>query len=1433
VTPLSATHVRTAAELVTYLTSLGFVLTASAGKLRLSAPKDALTPELRDELTQAKPEILALLERRQAEASDRLVVTPVSRDEPLPLAVAQERLWFLYQLDPASAAYNIVGAERFKGRLDRPAFARVWAEIIRRHEILRTTFPVVDGRPVQQVAPAGEVSIADIDLRELPEQTRVTDALQRAATEAERPFDLEHGPLFRVVFLHLADDEFVLVVAIHHIICDQWSLGVLLAEFGELYLAFVGGGVPRLPELPVQYGDYAACHRAWLEGPRLQTQLAYWRQQLTGLGPQELPSDRPRGSASTGHGARAKLRLPPALLVSLRALGGAERASLFMVLMAAFKIVLTRHTGQADLAVGTPIANRTVREIEGLIGTFVNTLVFRTDLSGNPTFRALLARVRTVALDAFANQDLSFERLVSELQPQRGGQRSPFFQVLFNVQNSPTADVHVAGVEVQTLQLPRRSTQFDLTISIDTEVEGSIVYSYSTALFDAVTLERLFGHYLTILEAVVRNPDVRIDDIDILSAAERATLLEEWNRTRQPYAEDETVVALFERQARRNPGAIAVICGNDQLQYGELDRRATQLAGYLQALGAGPETLVGLCLQRSADLVAALLGVLKSGAAYLPLDPAFPRDRLAFMVEDSGAEIVLTEQGLQDLVTTPSGDSGDADDAGAPRSRPRPRTICLDLEAKAIARAAEPVAGLAAQGDHLAYVLYTSGSTGRPKGVQIPHRALANFLLSMQREPGLSSQDRLLSVTTLSFDIAALELYLPLVTGARLVLATRDEVTDPGRLQALMRSEAITVMQATPATWRMLLDAGWPGHDTLTILCGGEAMPRDLADRLLSRAHALWNMYGPTETTIWSTVEKVEADQQPIRIGRPIANTETYVLDPHLRPTPIGVAGELFIGGDGVARGYLGRPELTASRFLADPFSGRDGGRLYRTGDLARFHNDGRIECLGRIDHQVKVRGFRIELGEIEVVLAAHPAVRQTVVVVQEHGGENTLVAFVVPHTAAASTAAAAIDVDDLRQHVRGRVPPYMVPTFFVELEALPLTPNGKIDRAALPRPTITPRAPEAAGRPRSNLETKLAAIWAELLNLPSVGVDDDFFELGGHSLLAVRLMTRIEIMFERKLGLATLFEARTVRHLAEVIERRRTLSGWISLVPIQTQGTKPPFFCVHGVGGEVLVYSDLAARMAPDQPFVAIRASGQDGRSAPVHTIEGQAELYISEMLRYQPEGPYYVGGYSHGGRVALEMALQLEAMGKRVAFLGILDTAPSGLPQRPLTYARRWLRNLPLWFWYDARKTSWLRNRERLQRARQILRKKLAVSKNGAGSRNGGPPPRMADVRDIMKIDHLPEHIQQMYALDFAAYVKYRPAARCGAVTLFRACGQPVFGSHYPDLGWSTVSRDPVQVRHIKGNHSSILSEPDVQHLATALRLALEEAQAREERP
>jgi amino acid adenylation domain-containing protein len=1020
-----------------------------------------------------------------------------------PASFAQERLWFLDQVDPGTSVYNIPQALRLEGPLRIELIASALREIVRRHEALRTTFGSTDGTPFQLVASSRSLDLPTFDLRHLPEGERWAEAQRLADQDARAPFRLEEGPLLRASLLVLGDLDHVLLLNVHHIVCDGWSLSLLFDEMSELYRAFAAGLPSPLPDVPIQYPDYTLWQREWLKGGELDRQLGFWRDLLRGELPVlELPSDRARPPLPTFAGGWIKFDLSGELTSGVAALARREGISLYMTLLGAFVVLLHRLSGQAEILVGSPIANRDRAQIEGAIGFYTNTVVFRTDLQGGPTFRALLGRIKQDALGVYANQDAPLGEVVSAVRPERSAGHNPLFQAMLGFQKAPEAALALAGVKVTPLVVHNGTSKFDLLMEVQETAAGMQCFlEYSLDLFDDATARRFIEHFRALIEGIVRDPDRPVDELPILSSLERRRILVDWNATAADYPRTSCLHDLVVAQASRTPEAIAVEYEDERLTYGELERRSGVLARYLRALGVGPDVMVGVFLDRSPEMIVGLLGILRAGGAYLPLDPSFPPERLATMVSDARAPVILTQESLAARVP--------AHDA---------RQIVLDTgwERSAVdgltEGSEEPERRTGP--DNLAYMIYTSGSTGRPKGVQIPHRAVVNFLTSMSREPGITSADRLLAVTTLSFDIAGLELYLPLIVGGTVVLAGRDLATDGPRLLAELSSAGVTMMQATPATWRMLLEAGWEGPSDLTILCGGEAWPPGLATALLERSARLYNMYGPTETTIWSTCSRV-TEGSTVLIGSPIANTQTYVLDGELEPVPIGVAGELYIGGDGLARGYWERPELTAERFIPDPFRPEPGARLYRTGDVARYLPNGMLQYLGRSDDQVKVRGFRIELGEIEAVLAQHPAVRQAVAVVREDvSGDKRIVAYVVHRASPSPT------VSELRKFLRGLLPEYMVPHLFVELEGLPLTQNGKIDRRALPDPfeVCSDRAEEHAP-PRTPLEVFVADLWRELLHVERVGLRDNFFDLGGHSLLSMQVAHRIEKKTGRRLN--------------------------------------------------------------------------------------------------------------------------------------------------------------------------------------------------------------------------------------------------------------------------------------------------------------------------
>ncbi len=1082
-------------------------------------------PDLALRIAGLSPAKRELLERRLRERGERAVAAEsiarrVNRAEA-PLSFPQQRLWFLDQLEPGSILYNVTRSVRLRGRLDVEALRRSLEGLVERHEVFRTTFAVVEGEPRQRIAERGSIPLPVTDLSSLSPAEREEAAARVARREEQTPFDLAGGPLLRAQLLRMSEDEHVLVLANHHIVSDAWSAGILFRELGALYGASAGGVASPLPPLSIQYADFAQWQRGADHGQVLSRQLSYWKARLEGA-PHvlDLPADRPRPPVQGFRGARETLTLSASTTAALSAFSQKEGLTLFMSLFAAFNALLSRFTGSEDIVVGSPIAGRTRPEMEGLIGCFLNTLVLRTDVSGDPSFRELTRRVREVALDAFSHADIPFEKLVEELNPDRSLSHTPLFQVMFMLQNAPVSDLDMEGLEVEPLPFALSTAKFDLTLSLSPAADGMRARAeYDVDLFDGPTIARWLRHFEALLEAALLDPDAPISTLRLLTPDEEHTILFDWNATDAPLPPEGPLSRMFEAQAARTPDAIAAVFESEQMTYGELNARANVIARRLQALGLGRGSLVAISLDRSLAMLASLLGILKAGAAYLPLDPDYPRDRIDFMIGDAPVSGLLTSRNLVGRFGAFAGPvlfAGEEDPAGVPT-----------LSGENLPDTPGP--------EDRAYLIYTSGSTGRPKGVAIPHRALANLIGSMRERPGLSRTDVLLSVTTLSFDIAALELYLPLVTGARLVLVSREVAADAPRLLERIARHRVTTMQATPATWQLLLQGGWQGGAPGRIFCGGEALSRDLARDLSSRCRELWNFYGPTETTIWSAMHPIgkHIPGASAPIGRPIANTRMYVLDPAARPAPIGIPGELFIGGAGVALGYWNRPELTAEKFVPDPFRGGSE-CLYRTGDLARHAADGTLEFLGRLDGQVKLRGFRIEPGEIESVLLQHGGVREAAVILGDGPrGDKRLFAWIVP------APGERVDPEVLREFLAGKLPEYMIPSGFVSLERLPLTPNGKVDRRALANrdtPARSERAPSVA--PRNETEEALATLWADVLGLESVGVEESFFDLGGHSLLATRLMSRIRERFGIDVPLRGLFERPTVAAFAGEVAR-------------------------------------------------------------------------------------------------------------------------------------------------------------------------------------------------------------------------------------------------------------------------------------------------------
>ena len=1101
--------------------------------------------DLIGDLSPEQLDLLLLRLSRERKGISRAQITRQGREvNTFPLSFDQQRMWLLDQLAASNLVFNIAHALRLTGPLNVRALYRSINEIVRRHEILRTTFTVVDGQPSQLIAPALEIALSVVDICELEQANRERAAFHSAAKsgsplpildsqDAQASFDLSEGPLLRTTLFRLAEDAHVLLVTMHHIVSDGWSMGVFFQELSILYEAFSKGRASPLPELPIQYADFAVWQRQRLHGEVLEDLLAYWRQQLSGELPVlELPTDRPHPPLRTFQGAAKAVLLPRSLTESLRALSRREGVTLFMTLLAAFNALLHRYTGQTDILVGTPIANRDRVELEGLIGFFTNTLVMRTDLSGNPGFRDLLLRVREMAQGAYEHQDLPFDRLVEMLNPERDLNRNPLFQIEFAFQHPPISVMNVSGLKLSPLPVGTTTEEFDLSLNIIDDGDAlTTSFEYSIDLFDDVTITRMLGHLQTLLEGVVANPEQRLSDLPLLTDKERHLMLVEWNNTQMDYPKDLCIHQVFESQVEQTPDAVAVTFEGKRLSYRELNQQANQLAHYLQALGVGPETIVGICVERSLEMVVGTLGILKAGGAHVPLDPTYPKERLAFMLGDAQPSVLVAQKWVLDALP----------EHGA-------KMVYLDADWNAIARESteNPVSKVTT--DNLAYVIYTSGSTGKPKGAMVTHGSLVNAYYAWDAAyPLRSGTSSHLQMASFSFDVFTGDLVRALCFGAKLVLCPQDWLLNPEKIYELMRREKVDYAEFVPALLRSLiryLRDTEQSLDFMRLLIVGSDIwymneYRTLFDYCGPETRVI-NSYGLTEATIDSAYFEADYFQlvhefclnQPVPIGRPFPNTRMYIMDRYLQPVPVGVPGELYIGGEGPARGYFDWPDLTAERFIPDPFTDRPGTQLYKTGDRARYCPDGTIELLGRVDNQVKIRGFRIEPGEIEAILQKHPSVRESVLTVREDvPGNRYLVAYIVP-SATATTAS------ELGHFLEARLPKYMVPSVFMMLDALPLTPNGKIDRNALPAPKI--RSEDTYIAPRNDLERTIADIWRKLLGVERITIHDSFFELGGHSLLASQLVRRLCDALKIEFPLRKLFESPTVYGLAEAVEEIR-----------------------------------------------------------------------------------------------------------------------------------------------------------------------------------------------------------------------------------------------------------------------------------------------------
>ncbi len=1041
-----------------------------------------------------------------------------ARARVVPTSFAQQRLWFLDRLEPGRPGYNIARPMRMLGDLNVPALRLTFNSIVERHATLRTSFKIVDGEPVQVIAAACEIDLPVVDLTHLAGAELEEEVSRLVKAGGESPFDLTRGPLLRAGLLKLNSREHVLLLTIHHIVSDGWSMGVLFRELTELYEVFVEGRPSPLAPLAIEYADFVLWQRRKFQGEALATEIEYWKKQLTGAPPiLELPTDKPRPAAQTTSGAYYSIFMPRRLSDAVYELSRRSSATIFMTLLAAFQIMLSHYTGEPDIVVGTPIANRTQRETEDLIGFFVNTLVLRTDLSGNPTFSNLLSRVRETALQAYAHQDLPFEKLVEVLKPQRSLSHSPLFQVLFAVQNAPQSRFKVANLElVDSLRLGRTS-KFDLSLYVGEFAEGlRLTFEYNTDLFEPATISRMAGHFQTLLEGISENPEHRIYDLSLIGNEERRQLTEVWNDTNLEYPQV-CIHQLFEQQAALTPARIAVQRDNQSLSFAELNARANQFARRLQSLGVGPEVRVAVRLERSLDMVVSLLAILKAGGAYVPIEVNYPDQRASFILNNCGALMLLTNASLRGSITAE-----------------RCSVICLDGDGfKIVAEDDSNLVGRASA-ENLAYVIYTSGSTGHPKGVLGTHRASINRFNWMWRMFPFQEGEVCCQKTGLSFVDSIWEIFGALLAGVPLVLLGDEVVKDPQRFVVALEKNGISRLVLVPTLLRVLVESGYPLAERLSGLkfcfSSGETLPLELARSFRKQLPGcrLINLYGSSEVAADVSYHEVgDPLDSRVPIGRPLANTQIFILDVNMQPQPVGIPGEVYVGGAGLARGYLNNPELTAEKFVPSPFSHEPGARFFKTGDIGRFLSDGNIEYYGRRDHQIKIRGFRIELGEIEEVLARHPAVQQSIVTVDENEGHARLLAYVVLHKSGQ-------DAAGLRAYLRQELPEYMLPAAFVILDQFPLTSTGKIDRRSLPLPSDARQQLDGPYQgARTDVEKIIGSVWEDALGVQNVGTTDNFFDLGGHSLLLVKVHDKLRKLFEKELSITDLFRYSTIRSLA------------------------------------------------------------------------------------------------------------------------------------------------------------------------------------------------------------------------------------------------------------------------------------------------------------
>ena len=1354
-----------------------------------------------------------LMARHTAAAQDKRIA-PREGDGPAPLSHAQELLWLLSQVFDDGVAYNAPGAFQLEGPLDLELLARAFQGLTERHEILRTTYKVLDGRPMQFIGPAVPVELNVVDLRGRSADEQDAESQRILKEESRFRFDLVEGPVMRPTVIRLSDNDHILMVNMHHVATDGYSRTAIYHDLTVLYEAFANGVPSPLVPLPIQYVDYAVWQRQWLDGGVAESQLEYWKDKLARAPSRlDLPSDFPRPPVRSYLGANMRLMLDMATREGLRATARRNDATLFVSLLAVFATLLSRYSGQDDVVIGTPFAGRNRTELESMVGYFINPLALRIDLSGDPTFDELLERARSTTLDAFAHADVPYESVVNATKPERDLSQTPVFQAMIVLHNpawqTQRPKFEPSGVRCTEITHEKGWSKFDVLLGMSERTTGlNTTWEYSTELFRPATVGRMMEHFRGLAESAAGGGDRRLSQLSMLSEGERAKVLVSWNAQERTLPKRASIKEMFEEQVASTPDATAVAYGEQRLTFAELNARANRIAAGLRDRGVGPGTLVGVLMEKSIDLLPSVLGVVKAGGAYIPLDPMYPPDRLEFMISDARPRVLLTHAKHLDVVPP---------DVSA--------TMVLD-EPGVLDGASEENPPTTAGPDDLAYVIYTSGSTGQPKGARIANKSLVSAYYAYEDAYRLRELTAHAQMASFSFDVFTGDMIRSLLAGAKLVLCPFEVVVDPAALYELMLREQIDMAEFVPATASMLFE--WAERESKRldfmrlVVVSSEAWRNEkygFFKSLCGPETRLVNSYGLTEATIDSTWFEPASDAELIPgrfvpIGRPLGNTRVYVLDVNLEPQPIGVQGELCIGGVAVARGYLNRPELTAARFVPDPFSDEPDALLYRTGDLARWLPDGTIDFLGRTDRQIKIRGFRIEPGEIESALEQDPSVQAAAVTDREdEAGNRHLVAYLV-----ASDANHPPAPDALRELIAEHLPTYMIPAAWVMIDALPVTPNGKIDLDSLPAPVFDRAATsDELVPPRTDVERRLATIWREVLEVEEIGVHDNFFTLGGHSLLAVRLFSEIERELGVRIPLAALFQTATIAGLAELVDDPtppQQQEEWSSLVPMRAGQSERPLFLVGWAGGEVLGYRQLVEHLDAEVPVVGLRAPGVDRDQLPLASIEALATHYVSEVRRRQPQGPYLLGGYCFAGLIAYEMSLQLLEQGEEISMLALIDAYPNGSSQRP---SRLEAERVKIQAFMDSGlrgKAAWVKRRAkglrmRVRSAVYIKSGQLAYDILARGGNLKRRP--LGRWRFVLVISS-------------RARLAYVPRPGDVQIDFFRA-------QHEIDerpTPWAGIARGGIRLRQIVVpdiNHTSMMQEPHVQVLAKEISGALSE--------